>query len=99
MANKKRKSNYVFMNRIKYYREKFNLTQGELAEYLDCTDYRTVSNDEKNNGTDKGVSLFKAYDYIDAFREISAKATHGEQVLDLKVDDLFFRVYVEDPQE
>jgi|GEM_PF-1926287 len=73
-------------NKIKYYREKYNITQEELAiklkkskQYISTLEIKEIN---------VGVSL--AIEIVNAFKEITNEKTYGLQTVSLQVEDIFY---------
>lgn len=73
-------------NKIKYYRDKFNITQEELA--LNLNKSKQYISKLENKNVNIGVGL--AIQIVNAFKEITSKKTFGMQVIKIQVEDLFF---------
>ncbi|MBX4267512.1 helix-turn-helix transcriptional regulator [Clostridium estertheticum] len=73
-------------NKIFYYRKKYKITQVELGEKISRTK-QYISKLERDQ-LNVGVSL--ALEIIDAFRVITKEKTFGMQMVNLKVEDIFY---------
>lgn len=72
-------------NRIKHYLELLDVSMSEVAAYMNVSYQSIVSDMKRSNFTIK-----KALDYIELLERISYEKSDGKQMLQLKLDDLFF---------
>lgn len=75
-------------NRIKYYREKYNITQEELALKLNSTK-QYISKLENGN---VNVRISLALDITNAIRDLTRTKSFGLQTISLQVEDVFYKV-------
>ncbi len=75
-------------NNIKQYRKKFKVTQQELAEELG-TSKQYISNLELCKTIPSIEGCFKI---INAFQNITCKKSNGKQVVQLKIEDMFYEI-------
>lgn len=76
----------VVKNKIKLYREKYNITQEELAKRLGKSkQYISKIEREKVN-----LSIGLALQIVNAFKLLSKEKTFGLQMIRLQVEDLFY---------
>lgn len=76
----------IVRNKVKYYRNKFNITQEELACKLNRS--KQYISKLENESTNVGVGL--AIELVNAFKNISNEKTFGLQTIKLQVEDLFY---------
>lgn len=73
-------------NKVKHYRQKYKITQLELAKKLNKSK-QYISKLETNQ---VNVSVGLAISITNVFKEITGEKTFGNQMIKLQVEDLFF---------
>lgn len=73
-------------NRIKYYREKYNITQDELALQIDKT--KQYISKLENQNTNVGIGV--AIEITQALKQLTTKKSFGLQTIKIQVEDLFY---------
>jgi DNA-binding XRE family transcriptional regulator len=73
-------------NKIKYYREKYNITQDELAQKVKKSKQyiSKLERDEVNVGVGFAIEV------VNAFKLITSEKTYGMQIVRIQVEDLFY---------
>lgn len=73
-------------NKVKYYREKFNITQEELA--IKINKNKQYISKLENKNINVGIAL--AIEITNAFKEITREKTFGMQSVRVQVEDIFY---------
>ncbi len=73
-------------NKVKYYREKFNITQEELAIKLNKNKQYISKLENKNINVGIGLAI----EITNAFKEITREKTFGMQSVRVQVEDIFY---------
>ena len=73
-------------NKVKYYREKFNITQEELAIKLNKNKQYISKLENKNINVGIGLAI----EITNAFKEITREKTFGMQRVRVQVEDIFY---------
>lgn len=74
------------LNKVKYYREKFNITQEELAIKLNKNKQYISKLENKNINVGIGLAI----EITNAFKDITAEKTFGMQSVRIQVEDIFY---------
>lgn len=73
-------------NRIKYYREKYNITQDELAFQINKT--KQYISKLENHNINIGIGV--AINITKALKNITTEKSFGLQTINIQVEDLFY---------
>lgn len=76
----------IVKNRIKYYREKYNITQEELGKKINKT--KQYISKLENQNINVGIGL--AIEIVKAIRELTNDKSFGIQTVKICVEDVFY---------
>lgn len=76
----------IVENKIKYYRQKYNITQDELALQINKTKQYISKLENKNTNAGIGVAI----EITKAIREITTQKSFGLQTVKIQVEDIFY---------
>lgn len=76
----------IVKNKIKLYREKYNITQEELSQELNTTKQYISKIENKN----VNISISMAIEITQAIKRITTKKSFGLQTIRIQVEDIFY---------